>query len=73
MRVKIDGGHISAERTKDGKIGITIGCNHFNADGTRKDTVINTAIITEEQLVQVFSDVFENDSVEEETEDGYTK
>lgn len=63
MRIKIDGGFISVVK-ENGKIGFSIGCEHYNDDGTRKETVVNTASLTEDELSMLFSDVFTNEVVE---------
>ena len=67
MRIKIDGGFISVKKEND-KIGFSIGCEHYNPDGTRKETVVNTAYLTEDQLSTLFSDVFTKEDVEVEGE-----
>ena len=58
MKVKIDGGFIEARRQLN-KIWIAVGCEHFNADGTRKDTVINAVEITEDEFLKLCEDLFE--------------
>lgn len=60
MKISMDGGFIDATRDSSGKIAISIGCEHYNSDGTRKDTVINTASITDDEIVKLFSNVFSN-------------
>lgn len=66
MRIKIDGGFIEAKRIDKDKIGVSIGSEHFNPDGTRKETVINTASLSEDELSNLFSDIFPSEIKEEE-------
>ncbi len=66
MRIKIEGGFVSAQKEKSGKIGISVGCEHYNPDGTRKETVVNTASLTEEEVVALFRDVFAQEEIQEE-------
>jgi len=69
-RIKIEGGFISAKKEESGKIGMAIGCDHYNSDGTRRESVINTAMVTEEEIVALFRDVFpQEDSIVEESLD----
>ena len=69
MRIKIDGGFVEATKNLSGKIGLSIGCEHFNPDGTRKDTVVNTVSLSEEELVKLFSDIFKKDVESAESTD----
>lgn len=67
MRINIDGGFIEAKKDNNtSKIKLSVGCMHYNPDGTRKETVINSADLTEEELVRLFSDVFPKQDVENE-------
>jgi hypothetical protein len=66
MRINIDGGFLAAEKQESGKIAISVGCEQFNSDGTRSQTLVNTASLTEEQLIKLFSDVFPEEPVENE-------
>lgn len=70
MKIKKDGGFAEAKRVSKTEVGISIGCEHFNPDGTRKDTVINAIVLTEDELVELFRDVFpEEQENKEEKED----
>lgn len=64
MRINIDGGFVAAEKQESGKIAFSVGCEQFNPDGTRAQTLVNTASLTQEQLIQLFSDVFPEEAVE---------
>jgi len=68
MRLDIEGGFIDVKKTKMNKIQISIGCDHFYPNGVRKETVVNTSEITEEELVDLFSDIFPK-NIEENNED----
>lgn len=68
MKIKVDGGFVEATIV-DGKIGLSIGCDHYNTDGTRKESVINSAILIEEQIVTLFSDVLISKPEEVKTND----
>ncbi len=59
MKRKKDGGYIECTRNAKQEICISIACEHFNTDGTRKDTVINSCALTKEELTELFSDILE--------------
>ena len=56
MRINIDGGFVAAEKQESGKIAFSVGCEQFNPDGTRAQTLVNTASLTQEQLIQLFNE-----------------
>jgi len=64
MRINIDGGFVAAEKQESGKIAFSVGCEQFNPDGTRAQTLVNTASLTQDELVELFSDVFPKEDVE---------
>ena len=73
MRVKIDGGFVSAKREDSGNIGLSIGCEHYNADGTRDKTIVNTATLTEAEIISLFKDVFSENITPENYEENEEK
>lgn len=64
MKIKLDGGFIEAQRDSKGNISIVIASENFSIDGTRKDTVVNSASLSEKEIVHLFSDIFDTKGVE---------
>ncbi len=57
MKIKKDGGFVECTINQKQEICLSIACEHYNPDGTRKDTVINTVTLSREELTQLFSDL----------------
>lgn len=69
MRINIEGGFVEIQEL-NGKISVSVGCEHYDSDGVRNNTVINTAALSSSQFKDLvswfFVDSISTDVVNEE-------